>query len=540
MARRTRPAFDRRLIVHRLEDRTVPATFTVTNTADAGTGSLRDAITQADASNTAGDMILFSNTDASGTQTNFYDGSRHTISLQTALPTITDPVSVSGPGATAIVVTSATHGFGIFVANPGAGNSVSMRGLTVAAGAAMNGGGIQQSSGSLTLSGMVVTGNTASNSGGGVYFGGDGTLTITDCSIANNTAMTRNGGGIYSGPITVITNSVVSANVALTTGGGVYGYGTLTITGCSVAGNSARTLAGGVGGTTAIDILDSTISGNTAVSGGGVYGSGSVRITASTLANNCAKSRPDGTGGRGGAASVTRSFANLTIANSSLVDNTADFGGGAIYGQYGSLAIGNSTLSGNTSGLGGAIYFQHGGAFGITNSTVVRNTAGIGGGIDLKAFSGTANITSSTISGNTETGRRGITGYAGGIGIGSGNGTIILDNTIVSGNTSNGYTDISTGASGSVQARFSALGNSTGYALVDQGGNLIGADATPAALRLGLPDDFAGPNGTFTMVPLKYGGTAIDAGDPALAGTTDQRGLPRPQDTNPATNPNNR
>ena len=46
-ARRAAPARRRpspRLAVEPLEDRCVPATFTVLNTSDAGTGSLRDAI----------------------------------------------------------------------------------------------------------------------------------------------------------------------------------------------------------------------------------------------------------------------------------------------------------------------------------------------------------------------------------------------------------------------------------------------------------------------------------------------------------------
>src|SRR5437667_6717641 len=66
-------------------------TFTVTNTNDSGTGSLRQAIL--DANNNPGlDTIAF-NIPSSGI---------HTISPATALPTITDPVIVDGytqPGA---------------------------------------------------------------------------------------------------------------------------------------------------------------------------------------------------------------------------------------------------------------------------------------------------------------------------------------------------------------------------------------------------------------------------------------------------------
>ena len=66
-------------------------TFTVSNTADSGAGSLRDAITLANT--TAGaDTIAF----------NIPGGGVHTIALLSALPTITEAVTINGysqPGA---------------------------------------------------------------------------------------------------------------------------------------------------------------------------------------------------------------------------------------------------------------------------------------------------------------------------------------------------------------------------------------------------------------------------------------------------------
>jgi hypothetical protein len=75
-----------------LEDRDCPSTFTVNSIADSGPGSLRDAITQANA-NVGLDTINF-NILGSGVQT---------IALLSALPTITDPVFIDGysqPGST--------------------------------------------------------------------------------------------------------------------------------------------------------------------------------------------------------------------------------------------------------------------------------------------------------------------------------------------------------------------------------------------------------------------------------------------------------
>src|SRR5581483_9994804 len=67
-----------------LEDRTAPAAFLVSNTLDSGSGSLRQAILDANAAAGA-DTITFAL--GSGVQT---------ISPSTRLPSITDPVTIDG------------------------------------------------------------------------------------------------------------------------------------------------------------------------------------------------------------------------------------------------------------------------------------------------------------------------------------------------------------------------------------------------------------------------------------------------------------
>jgi hypothetical protein len=69
-----------------LEGRQLLSTFTVTNTADSGTGSLRWAITQVDNSHSGNNTINFK-IPGSGV---------HTIALQSALPAITSPVTING------------------------------------------------------------------------------------------------------------------------------------------------------------------------------------------------------------------------------------------------------------------------------------------------------------------------------------------------------------------------------------------------------------------------------------------------------------
>ena len=90
-----------KLQLERLEDRTVPSIFTVTNTGDNGgvnpnpgdgTGTLRQAIIDANANSGADDIVF-----------NIAGGGLNTIRLASALPTITDAVTIDGttePGYT--------------------------------------------------------------------------------------------------------------------------------------------------------------------------------------------------------------------------------------------------------------------------------------------------------------------------------------------------------------------------------------------------------------------------------------------------------
>src|SRR5262245_17028738 len=77
------------------------ATFTVTNTNDTGTGTLRQAII--DANGMAGADII-----------NFAAGVTGTITLGSALPVITGDVTINGPGAGVLTVSGA-NSFRVFI-----------------------------------------------------------------------------------------------------------------------------------------------------------------------------------------------------------------------------------------------------------------------------------------------------------------------------------------------------------------------------------------------------------------------------------------
>src|SRR5262245_48386432 len=139
--------------------------YMVQNTSDAGTGSLRAAILNA---NPVGGSIIV---DASGT-----------VVLASPLPALADMVTITGPGAATFTIQGSATVTPVLTI---AGN-VQRTGMTVTGGAnaSGNGGGIAVTSGSLALNDSVVSGNSA-QAGAAVVTAGN--LTIRRTTITSNT-----------------------------------------------------------------------------------------------------------------------------------------------------------------------------------------------------------------------------------------------------------------------------------------------------------------------------------------------------------------
>jgi hypothetical protein len=102
--------------------------------------------------------------------------------------------------------------------------------------------------GTFTMNGGIISGNTVSNGGGGVYVAG--TFTMNDGTISGNTA--NYGGGVYveSGGSFTMSGGDITGNTARAFGGGVqvgsnYG-GTFIMWGGTITGNTAVRAGGGV------------------------------------------------------------------------------------------------------------------------------------------------------------------------------------------------------------------------------------------------------------------------------------------------------
>ncbi|MHB8882716.1 MAG: choice-of-anchor Q domain-containing protein [Thermodesulfovibrionales bacterium] len=297
---------------------------------------------------------------------------------------------------------------GFTIDNQAAANTAT-RGIAVSAGSAP------------TIRNCVVEGNALSTgqNGAGMYING-GTAVIQSSTIGGNAANKNScaaGCGIYatalSGPLE-ISNSIVSENTATGNGAGIYlisnGAQATTIAGTTFTNNTA-TLSGGAiynnGSILSISGASGFTSNTTGAnqSGGAVYATGaasSTTIDGATFTGNAS-------GNLGGAIYATGSTAAtpLSISNSTFTGNTATQSGGAINlaSMTNASTVSSTTISGNstTSNKGGGIYVS-GSPLTLTGTNVTGNTSGLeGGGIYATGATSAVNITGGSVSSNSGT-----------------------------------------------------------------------------------------------------------------------------------------
>src|SRR6516162_9314160 len=167
-----RPPFVPRLLV--LEDRTLPSTFMVSNLADSGAGSLRQAVLDANASHDT-DQIVFA------------PSLQGTIALRSGQLTITDDnLTITGPGPDTIAL-SGSNSSRLFDIAGGSNATVSQ--LAFTQGRAGCGGAILQETGAaLAISHCTFNGNQAIGEadgdavGGAIFTSAGASLRVDSCT----------------------------------------------------------------------------------------------------------------------------------------------------------------------------------------------------------------------------------------------------------------------------------------------------------------------------------------------------------------------
>jgi len=238
------------------------ATFTVTTTNDTGGGSLRDVISLANALPGA-DVIVFQ------------AGLTGVIAPASDLPTITQALTIIGPGPRNLTISGSNSRRVLNASAP-----LTISGIRLANGFTDRGGGIQYNStaGPLTVSDCHFDQNTVTNEGGAICMlagsasiqrstfttdqaagnggviwygqgGGAPTMTITNCTFVNNFA-SSNGGAIRQFNATAyaasVTNCTFVVNNAGTAGGAIaVGGGTMTLLNNLFTANAAGGNPGG-------------------------------------------------------------------------------------------------------------------------------------------------------------------------------------------------------------------------------------------------------------------------------------------------------
>ena len=382
-----------------LEDRSTPSTFSIGNLADSGTGSLRQAVVDANA-NPGPDVIAFA------------PGLRGTIVLTGGQLDVTDDLQIEGPGAGRLAVSGndASRVFQI-----GGGVAAGIAGLTVTHGWAVGRGGGILNAGTLTVSDAILSDNRAVGMPGATLgtvvdaFGGgifnSGTLTVRSSDFVRNRAVGADGtsssigssalgGAIMSGgtPVAPATASVSDGTFRDNqAAGGAAGIGASRAGVGGAINNTAGTFTvrhSAFHDNRAVGGIDNGVPGGFGAGLGGAI-SNVARSGDSTLAvSYCTLTGNRAVGGAAGAGPVGQDGRGGAIAN-------YIFGGVALPGTVAATArVDHSTLLGNRAvggagptggnGQGGGVANLNGGVLTVSDSVIARNRAvggagGVGG-----------------------------------------------------------------------------------------------------------------------------------------------------------------
>ncbi len=367
------------------------ATFTVSNTNDAGAGSLRQAIIDANAAGGTDSIVFTTAADS-------------TITLASGLPAITGDVTIDGSGSANLTVDGDSTGtvFQISTVGAGSGPTVVIADLSVEGG--LNQGSVGTQGGNRTGGG-----GGGAGAGGGILILDGAEVTLRNVTVASNSAV--GGAGAAGGANAAAGGIGGTGGDALDTAGAVGGAsgnpgadGSNSADGFSggggagggtaaVGGAGGDSVFGGGGGAGSNIAAFNANGGTTTYGGGGGYG----------VSNG-------GGGGGGGGAGVgggifVADTASLTIEDdTSIAMNTVTGGAGGAAGAgaggggagqavgAGLFLLGNTTITGST-GTNTSFFDTIGG----TGNLIIDADGGTVGLLASNTYTGNTNIVSGAV-----------------------------------------------------------------------------------------------------------------------------------------------
>ncbi len=380
------------------------------------------------------------------------------------------------------------------------------------------GGGIWSRSTNINLVDVTIRECTSPSEGGGIYHR-LGTLTMQGCLIEGNRSESYGGGGIYAEgtaveeiEVNISSSTIIRNNNALRGGGTSRGGGIAVINGkleaseLEVSGNTAGIGAGlfvdAPNHTAKLDgcsIRDNRIEDGGAAQGAGIYCRGSLEILRSTISGN----RSSGfVNAQGGGIYVDVPSGEFRLRESTISGNEAHRAYSGLY-DFGDI-------SGGSNALGGALFLTSSSQenpCAIENCTIVGNVSSI----------------------ISDPGAMPSNRFAGGVYLGGWT-SLTVSGSIMAGNSSpSEYRDVSAGTNAQfVGNQYNLIGDAGptvgfDFAGTDSSFTTLGISNLADVLELSLQDN-GGATQTHRLVS---GSPAIDAGNPQTAmaaNNWDQRG----------------
>lgn len=277
------------------------ASFTVNSTDDAVDDSPGDGACSTSASQCTLRAAIMETNALIGPDTITLPSAIYTLTIPNAGPyepasgdlDVWEDLTIRGDGAATTIIQACNSGVGpctgidrVFHLS---GGTIEISGVTVRNGSTSGdypggrGGGIFVSAYTAVQLVDVHVTDSAADNGGGIYqMGAGGTLTLTNVTISRNTA-TRFGGGIWSASVLRVDRSIFSGNHGLWGGGIRVDGGELEITNSTFSGNTADEFGGGVFVNDTTTIQSSTLADNVAPSGASLFVGGTTAVA--TLRN---------------------------------------------------------------------------------------------------------------------------------------------------------------------------------------------------------------------------------------------------------------